>query len=273
MTLSPTGLMRSFWKRIKPYPNWLRILLAPMGLLLLLVWPVHAVISTPFLILRTIWVGLQKYPPFRQIAALFDLELWREPQREIPHPYDMLARSRLTRRVLAPVLLVEWISLIGIGISGGLLCLLSDPSPFLESICGIAFMVMLVAGMPAWALYSYHGSLLVRWKQLNAPLCPHCGYNRIHPASSRCPECGSLSAPVAPGKPPREWKRWSPVIHESAVFLPFALVWMLWLLTSLITTWATWIPLWMIGGFLLALTASVVAMTGIAASQVLFAKR
>lgn len=270
MMLSPVRLVGRFRERIKPYPVWLRVLLAPLGLLMLLLWPMHVAFSVPFLTLRTIGLHLRNYPPCRQIAALFEVELYRDSRKRIPHPYDLLARSRLTRRLLALVLFVEWIALIGIGVSSGLLCLLGDPPAFLLSIWAVGFMVMVVAGMPAWGLSSYHGSLVDCWKKLNAPLCPCCGYNRLYSTSDRCPECGSLSAPVLPGEVPAEWKRWDHVTGNQAVFLPFVLLGTLGPLSRLVSDW---LPLWILGVFLLMLTASVAALVGIAVFHVLFENR
>ena len=163
---------------------------------------------------------------------------------------DLVVREWWARRVLILILAVEWSSLLAMGTHFGISLLLGWTSA--AAIFWIFGLVL--TGLPGMFLWSYYGDLIKRWGAIGYRICPACGYIRSFSSSMRCPDCGSISAPVEAGKIPREWQRWSPIVNEFAVEMPTPLL----VCSMFVLTWADKLgaPSWTIGAFLLALTLS-----------------
>ncbi|HOJ56579.1 MAG TPA: recombinase family protein [Phycisphaerae bacterium] len=198
---------------------------------------------------------LRRFRIVQWFMPLFTWELWRGSPAETPHPYDLLARERALRCVLLSVVAVEWLALLVIGFSVGVSCLLERGSS--HYLVGLSLAVLVLASFPAMVLHSCYKNLGTRWQELNAPLCPRCGYDRRHSTGLVCNECGSTEPVVPAGQMPRSWARWQVLSSETAVFVPFAI---LGSLTPLLMFASRHLPVRVMGGVILLLTVSVLAI-------------
>jgi hypothetical protein len=253
-SLNPVRFVGDALSRRSGRALWLRICLAPFVVAGVLLWPVFVAAQLPWLLLRALGRWLQRFRVVRAVMPLFTWELWRGQPSETPHPYDLLTRERLLRRVAVPLLALEWTGLLVLGFGAGLDCLTGRHLPIVYI---SALLTTVFLGIPAAAFCSWHKRLVTRWKDLRAPLCPRCGYNRSHATGPFCSECGSVEKPVPAGQTPPAWAPWSPLISDGTAYMPCAL---LGSLAPLLMFASRHVSIRFVGGVLLILSFSILAI-------------
>lgn len=210
-----TALRREIeaWQRLPVVP---RILLVPLFVLRVVIWPIEAVIGLAWLLAQTAGRLLLRVPPIRWLYGLFSRELWTAGVRR-REPIDVLPRMRLVRRFAIPVIVAEWVAFLVMGANLGLALLLGQGAPGFTLLC---LAVMFLSWPLAWALTSYHTDLRKGWTEPEGALCPACGYNRAFIPADHCPECGSTSRPLLRGDRTKAGSWTDPLLNEAAVFLP-----------------------------------------------------
>ncbi len=127
-------------------------------------------------------------------------------------------RVQRVRRVLAGVVVCEWIGLVGLCATLVTLVVTGRTRDTgIANLCGLAICVLGLAGL---MFHAWHQRLLASWRSLDLFTCGQCGGLRNYAPSLPCPGCNSEELPVFPGQLPIGWARWSMALSAPVVASP-----------------------------------------------------
>lgn len=199
---------------ILAFPLW-----SLFALLYVLMWPVRVLkwLVHP-IVERFLQSRFWKWLGSIQIPDPLELYNW-----DATEAYDLMMRIRKVRPLVLVLLAVEYAAAIVLGVGIGVGGLVDVPI-WLKGAAWIALATLLALGLPCMFVSSYFERLMACWTSFKFTLCPVCAYIRDHSESRRCPECGSMSPPLAPGQMPPIWNVWSGLISPASAGLPIGLV-------------------------------------------------
>jgi hypothetical protein len=238
------------------YPPWMQVLLVPLALVILVYALVYAAFLPLVTLIRRLTLAFSGTRFGRCLNRILHLSLYTTVKRPDPAAFQLLEREKRCRTLVLPFLAVEWLGFLWMTASGAMVCFWGETDvTTLGTVGGLT--VFLLGGTAALPLLIYRQRLIKKWEAMPFGRCPSCGYIREFSISRRCPECHSASPMVQPGDLPLDWKRYSTVINDWAVMLPFVLLGTLGIPPMLLRRW---IPMTAYGIFYAALAVSIGAL-------------
>ena len=247
------------------YPPWMQVLLIPLALVILVYASIYMAFLPLVTLIRRLGLAISSTKCGRYLNRILHFSLYTTVNRRDPAAFQLLEREKCCRRFVLPFLAVEWLGLLCMTVSGALICFWGELD-VTTSAAVIGLTVFLLGGTTALPFHVYRQRLITKWQAMPLGCCPSCGYIREFSVTQRCPECHSASSMVQAGDLPPDWKRYSVVINDLAVTLPFVLLAALGIPSMLL---CRWIPLTAYGIFYVALAVSIGALVVYHATQVL----
>jgi hypothetical protein len=221
--LFPSIWPRAWWWNLKSHPLRVAVLTFPLWslfvLLYVLMWPVRVLkwLVNP-IVERFVQSRFWKWLGSIQIPDPLELYKW-----DATEAFDLMMRIRKVRPLVLVLLAVEYAAAIMLGVGVGVGSLVDAPI-WLKGAAWIALVTLVALCLPCMFVSSYFERLMACWISFKFTLCPVCAYIRDHSESRRCPECGSMAPPSAPGQMPPIWNVWSGLISPASAGLPIGLV-------------------------------------------------
>jgi hypothetical protein len=247
-----------WWRGAKTYPLPVAILAVPLwllfALLFVLMWPVRLVgwLLNPIVE----WFRESRFWKWlRSIEIPDPIELYKWDATEA---YDLMVRIRKVRRVVLVLLGLEYTGAIVLGTSAGIGGLIGTGT-WLQPLILSSLIIVVALGLPSMFVSSYYERLVACWTAFKFTLCPVCAYIRDHSESGRCPDCGLMAPPLAPGEMPPVWNTWSGLMSPRSAGLPIALIGTVPYVCAILGGWVGLGARWQ-GVLVLVLTASLVGL-------------